>query len=211
MAAKQIILKIIELDENIAGLKAEFEALPPKDQEEALDGYFNGELEKIGEDDDVPVGIVRAAEMLLSSVSDGAAGILGRGLVHPNLDVRLICQDALAHLAEDGLDLIMPLVENALKKGGVLGEEVPFLIAEVPNPAVPQVLERFLKHGEADVVASAIEALADYGDPASASALESLLSDKRMVNVLDEHDKEVQCSIGQLAKDALEMLSDEEE
>lgn len=211
MAAQQIIQKIIELDEKIAVLKVEFDSLPSGDREKALAEYFSGETDKIGEDDDISVGVVRAAEMLLSSGGDKTAEVLGAGLAHPNPDVRLICQDALAHLAEDGLDRIMPLVEKALKNGGALGEEVPFLLSEVGNPEVAPILERFLKHSEADVVASAIEALADYGDPASVQALEKLLEDKRMVTVLDEQDKEVECTIGQLAKDAVDMLSDEED
>lgn len=210
MAAEQIILKIIELDEKIAGLKAEFDALQTGEKETALTAYFNGELEKLGEDDDISVGLVRAAEMLLSSGSDKTARVLGAGLVHGNQDVRLICQDALAHLAEDGLERIMPLVEEALTKGGALGEEIPFLLAEVSLPDVTPLLERFLKHAEADVVASAVEALVDYGDPSSVQALEKLLEDKRVVTVLDEHDREVKCTIGQLANDAVDVLSDEE-
>ena len=52
MAAKDIILKIIELDEKIAGLKNEFDALPQKDKEQALSIYFSGEIDKIKEDEE---------------------------------------------------------------------------------------------------------------------------------------------------------------
>ncbi len=208
MAARETIQEIIALDQKITELKEVLDGFPKKEQEDTLVDFFLGMLEELGEEDPLSIGLIRIAEMLLSHSSDRITKILGNGLGHPNSDVRLLSGDALLHLAEDGLDNIMPAVEDALEKGGLQADEMSFLLTDVDHPEVPNVLLRFLDQESVDIVASAIEALAEFGDPSSIPALEKLTNDKRMVPVEGET-KQTSLTLGELAKEAIEMLQDE--
>lgn len=210
MPAKDTLNKIIQLDEEIAKEREKFEAFPEQEQEDVLVKYFKRILEEHGEADPVEVGAIRVAEMLLARGTEGAVRWLGNGLGHSNPDIRLLSGDALLHLAGDGLDRIMPAVEDALEKGGLRAEEMPFLLTDVDNPDVPRLLERFLDMESADVVASAIEALAEYGDGSCIPSLKRLVEDKRSISVEDNDVEKDDYTIGQLAKDAIDMLEEEE-
>ncbi|MCP4677279.1 MAG: hypothetical protein GY854_17545 [Deltaproteobacteria bacterium] len=211
MAAMETLQKIIGLDEQIAVLKEEFGTLPKEEQQKALTERFNDMLGALDENAPVSMGLVRVTEMLLFHGNDWTTQLLGKGLGHPNQDVRLLCGDAILHLAEEGIELIMPVVEDALANGGILAEEMPFLLTDVDHPDVPRVLERFLEQDSNDIVAAAIEALAEYGDPSCLAALEKLKDDARTVSVEEDGSKMADWTIGQLAKDAVEMLTDKED
>ncbi len=210
MAAKETLQQIIGLDEKIAELREQYDGFPPEEQEEVLCDFYKEALGKLGESEPVPIGLVRVAEMLLSLGSDNATRLLSDGLAHPNPDARLLSGDALLHLAEEGLELIMPAVEAALEDGGLRAEEMAFMLSDVDHPEVPRVLERFLKLDRADVVAAAIEALAEIGDPSSVPALETLGDDPRKIAVEEDGAKRAEWTIGQLVKDAVEMLTEED-
>jgi len=208
MPAKDTLMKIIQLDEEIATEREKFESFPQSEQEDVLVDYFGQMLEKHGENDTVEVGAIRVAEMILSQGSERAARCLGNGLGHANPDVRLLSGDALLHLAQDGLERIMPAVEDALEKGGLRAEEMPFLLTDVDHPDVPRVLERFLAMETPDVVASAIEALAEYGDSSCVPSLKRIVGDKRKISVEENDVEKDDYTIGQLAQDAIDMLEE---
>jgi len=79
---------------------------------------------------------------------------------------------------------------------------------EIPEPGVTKLLGQFLRHGDADAVAAAIEALVQVGDPSAARMIEPLVDDMRTVE-LDEDGSEssTELTIGELAEEALEILS----
>jgi HEAT repeat protein len=206
MSARQTIQEIIGLDEQIATLRDKFEQYPRPDQETVLIESYRKMHDQIGENDALPFGLVRITEMLINYDSVAVAKLLGAGLGHPNPDVRLLSGDAMLHLTEEGLERIMPAVEDTLKEGGLGAEEMPFLLTDVDDPEIPRVLERFLGQENADVVASAIEAIAEYGDPTSIPALEKLTGDTRPVSVEDNTDH-ADWTIGRLAEEAVDMLS----
>jgi HEAT repeat protein len=85
---------------------------------------------------------------------------------------------------------------------------MPFLLTDVEDPEVPRVLERFLAQENADVVASAIEAIAEYGDPSSVAALEGLTDDSRLVSI-DDSSEASEWTVGRLAKEAIDMISED--
>ena len=88
--------------------------------------------------------------------------------------------------------------------------ELPYLLMEIPEPGVSKLLQRFLEHTNAEVVAAAIEATVEMGDVASASRLAKLEKDTRLVELEDEehdgHDHPTSVTIGDLAKEARLML-----
>ena len=66
------------------------------------------------------------------------------------------------------------------------------------------LLLKFLKHKSADVVAAAIESLAEIGDPRALGGLSVLTEDTRMSSLGE--DKLEDAPIGALAQDALDVL-----
>jgi HEAT repeat protein len=102
-------------------------------------------------------------------------------------------------------------IERALKRlpvGSPALPELPYIIAEVPEPGVSKLLGLFLKHQDPDAVAAAIEALVEIGDPASASLIQPLVGDKRTVELDEEGaDTTSEVTLGELAEEALELLS----
>jgi HEAT repeat protein len=87
--------------------------------------------------------------------------------------------------------------------------ELPYLLIEVPEPGVVKLLHRFLEHPNEEVVAAAIEACVELGDPASVAKLSRLERDTRLVELDDgESDRNTDASvtIGELAKEARLLL-----
>ncbi|MDJ0764347.1 MAG: hypothetical protein QNJ97_15315 [Myxococcota bacterium] len=207
MAAGDTIDQIIAFDEKIASLRETFEALPVGDQEEALISRFTELLAASGEGDLIAVGMVRLSEMLLTLGSEPAVKTLGQGMNHANPDIRLLCADALLHLATEDLDTIRPAIEDALASSGPGSEEMPFLLMELDHPDVPMFLERFLGHKEAMVVAAAVEAFGVIGNDAALPLLNTLQDDERVITVQEEGGKQAEWTIGRLAKETIELLS----
>jgi len=87
--------------------------------------------------------------------------------------------------------------------------ELPYLLVEIPEPGVLKLVHRFFDHPNEEVVAAAIEASVELGDPASIQKLARLEKDTRLVE-LDEEDRddgpEGSVTIGELAKEARLML-----
>lgn len=103
-------------------------------------------------------------------------------------------------------------VERALQnlpKDHLALTELPYLLTEVPEPGAIKLIHRFFDHPNEEVVASAIEASVELGDPASIQKLARLEKDTRLVE-LDEEDEdqppEASVTIGELAKEARLML-----
>lgn len=210
MAARDILAQIIKCDEQIAKLKDEFEQINQTERVKLLVENYRQILSGLSDSDPLPVGLVRIAEMMLNLDDKQILTTLSDGLGHENGDIRLLSGDALLHLAEEGIENIMPAVDRALEKGGLQAEEMPFMLVDVNHPEVPRVLERFLKVKNPEIVASAIEALAEFGDPSSCDALGKLLNDKRTVAAEGDEANGGNWTIAQLAQDAIDLLSEEE-
>jgi hypothetical protein len=102
-------------------------------------------------------------------------------------------------------------VERALERlpnGNPALTELPYLLAEVPEPGVVKLLGKFLRHSDAEAVAAAIAAAAAAGDPALLPEIEKLLTDGRSVQLDDEEEESTgQVTLGELASEAKELLS----
>ena len=208
--AKDTFKEIMTLTEKTAALMDSFAGMDSADQEAVLVDAFASQVKGLDPDADVPVTLVRTAELLVGVMTEKAVMTLASGLGSENATVRMLCGDALMHVAEDDLRLLGPAIDDVLKKGGTAAEEMPFVLLEVDDPEVPHILEKFLKSSEGEVVAAAIEALIEIGDPECESALKALVDDTREVT-LDEGTEDETTTVGQLAKDALAMLAEQED
>jgi len=125
-------------------------------------------------------------------------------------EVRHAAGEALSGLAFDRFKEVALGVERALTRlpeGNAALAELPYLLAEVPEPGVAKLLARFLGHHDADAVASAIEALVETGDATALPLLDPLAGDARRVQLEDEGGAEGETSIGDLVTEARTLLS----
>lgn len=125
-------------------------------------------------------------------------------------EARLVAGEALEALAFERFKEVALGIERALtrlSKDDPALLELPFLLAEVGEPGCVKLLGRFLQSDEAEVVASAIEALAELGDPSAVPLLAKLERDGRQVQ-LDEDEGGERVSIADLAHEAREILEE---
>ncbi len=129
-------------------------------------------------------------------------------------EARATAGEQLEGLAFDRFQEVAKGIERALKRlpaGSPALPELPYVIAEVPEPGVAKILEQFLKHEDADAVAAAIEVGVEIGDPAFAKHLEPLKNDARTVEMSDDNDEPAEVTIGELAADALDIFAGADE
>ncbi len=159
--------------------------------------------------DEAALQLVRLAALLGEMGGDKAVDALVDALDSELPEARLAAGEALSELAFDRFKEVALGVERALTRLAPTSPaliELPFVLAEVPEPGVTKLLGRFLEHAQAEVVASAIEASVEYGDPGLARLIAPLKDDKRVVDLDDETGERDQTTLGQLATEACEVL-----
>lgn len=160
----------------------------------------------------------REAELRLVRIAELAGELEGPAAVDLLLDIlgtdhpeaRVVAGEVLEAVAFDRFKEVALGIERALErlpKGNPALGELPFLLAEVGEPGCAKLLGRFLQNEDAEVVASAIEAMAELGDPASIPFLAKLEKDGRQVQLDDEEGGE-RVSIADLAHEAKEILEE---
>jgi HEAT repeat protein len=151
------------------------------------------------------VRLVRVAELLAEVPGDESADLLVDILGSDQGEARLSAGEALEERGYSRFKELALAVERALDrlpKESVALEELPYLLAEIPEPGVTKLLARFLKLDSAEAVSAAIEALVEVGDPSAVKLLDPLASDTRAVNVAGE----ASITIGELAREAGDLL-----
>jgi HEAT repeat protein len=124
-------------------------------------------------------------------------------------EARRIAGEGLSGLAFDRFKEVALGVERSLARlpvGNPALAELPYLLAEIPEPGVNRLLAQFLAHRDPDAVASAIEALVEIGDPSALPLLDPLEGDTRRVELEDEGGTEGDASIGELVSEARALL-----
>jgi len=118
--------------------------------------------------------------------------------------VRVAAGEALRDFAYDRYAEVARAIENALDEDldGPAMEELPWVLAEVGEPSAVPLISRFLDHSDIDVIASAIEALAELGDPAAVVHLETLEGDERVAQI-EEGEASYSATLGELAEEAV--------
>ena len=121
--------------------------------------------------------------------------------------VRVAAGEALRDLGYERYAEVARGIERALDRNaaGLAMSELPWVLVEVAEPSALPLIRRFLDHPSADVVAAAIEALAQLHDPEALADLQRFLDDSRVV-IIEDFEDETKTTLGELAEDALEML-----
>ncbi|MRG94868.1 hypothetical protein [Polyangium spumosum] len=165
---------------------------------------------KEGDEDESALRLVRIASLLGElqgpRVVDAMIDVLSSE--HP--EARRAAGEQLEELSFERFKEVALGIERALRRlpvGSPALPELPYILADVPEPGVTKVIGQFLKHGDADAVAAAIESLVQIGDPAAARLIEPLVDDTRTVELEEDgSDATTEVTIGELAEEALEML-----
>jgi HEAT repeat protein len=163
----------------------------------------------LSDEDESTLRLVRIAGILGDMHGPGAIDLLVDILGSQEPEVRQAAGEALSGLAFDRFKDVALGTERALERlpaGNSALAELPYVLAEVPEPGVSKLLARFLAHRDPDAVASAIEALVDAGDPGAISLLEPLAGDTRRVQLEDEGGTEGDATIGELVAEARSLL-----
>jgi HEAT repeat protein len=163
----------------------------------------------LDDDDEAALRLKCLAELLAELDGARVVDLLVDILGCEEAEARRAAGEALSGLAFDRFKDVALGVERALARlpeGNPALAELPYLLAEVPEPGVTKLLSRFLAHRDPDAVASAIEALVEIGDPSALPLLEPLAKDARRVDLEDEGGTEGDASIGELVSEALSLL-----
>jgi HEAT repeat protein len=163
----------------------------------------------LGDDEESTLRLVRIAGILGDMHGPGVVDLLVDILGSQEPEVRQAAGEALSGLAFDRFKDVALGTERALARlpvGNPALAELPYVLAEVPEPGVSKLLARFLAHRDADAVASAIEALVDSGDAGAIPLLEPLAADTRRVQLEDEGGTEGDATIGELVAEAKALL-----
>jgi HEAT repeat protein len=188
------------------------EALVQEDAERLLPAIDKACREAMGldDEDEAALRLKTLAAVLGELEGPRVVDLLIDILGHDEGEARQAAGEALSGLAFDRFKDVALGVERAvdrLPSGNPALAELPYLLAEVPEPGVPKLLARFLAHKDADAVASAIEALVEMGDPSALPLLDPLAGDTRVVQLEDEGGTEGDATIGELVSEARGLLS----
>lgn len=125
--------------------------------------------------------------------------------------VRVQAAEALVDVGFDRYAEVARGIERALERGAQVTalKELPWVLAEIAEPSARPLLVRFLRHADGEVVASAVEGLAELGDPAAIKDLEPLRDDPRPVE-LDDDDGELTATLGDLVTETIAALRGED-
>lgn len=162
------------------------------------------------DEDEATIRLVRLALLLGDLEGEQIVDLLIDILGGASADARIAAGEGLEGLAFDRFKEVALGIERALvrlPKGNPALTELPFLLAEVGEPGCTKLLGRFLQNDDAEVVASAIEAIAELGDPAAIPMLAKLERDGRQVELDDEGGGE-RATIADLAHEAKEILEE---
>lgn len=207
MSLSDEVQRIFDADRAL--LKAELELLRDKGSEKLV-ALLERETEEALSMEDRREGTMR-----LERLADLCAQVPGPKMVDALIAilndaeprVRVAAGEALRDLGYERYAELARGIERALdrKADGLAMSELPWVLAEIAEPSALALIRRFLDQPSAEVVAAAIEALAQLRDPESISDLERFLNDSRVVTIEDFED-ETKTTLGELAADALEIL-----
>lgn len=186
-------------------------------EEQLLDALVAaaGAAGKESREDEASLRLVRIAALLGEfdgpRVVDALIDVLGS----EQPEARLAAGEQLEGLAFERFKDVALGVERALKRlpvGSPALPELPYMLAEVPEPGVSKVLGQFLTHADPDAVAAAIEALVEVGDPSAVRALQALTKDERTVELAeDDNERTEEVTIGELALEAIDLLGGDDD
>jgi len=209
MSAKQLLEDLFDADRRLHD--AEQKLLDESDEDDlrtALERATDAAL-ALKDGAEAAIRLTRLADLCAQLQGPRMAEALLRILNHESPEVRVAAGEALRDYAYDRYAEVARAVERALakdEKGPALAE-VPWILAEVGEPSALPLVGKCLAHSDAEVAASAIEALVELGDAEAIPMLKKLLKDTRTVEI-DEGDEAYSTTLGELAHEAIDALSE---
>lgn len=174
-----------------------------------------GRAQKEADEDEATLRLVRIASLLGELSGPRSVDALIDVLASEHPEARHAAGEELEQLAYERFKEVALGVERALKRlpvGSPALPELPYLLAEVPEPGVTKLLGMFLEHADPDAVAAAIESLVEIGDPSATAMIGRLTEDQRTVEIADDGgDSTSEVTLGELAAEALDLLSPQDE
>jgi HEAT repeat protein len=121
--------------------------------------------------------------------------------------VRVAAGEALRDVGYERYAEVARGIERALDRDadGPAMSELPWILAEIAEPSALPLIRRFLSHPNPEVIAAAIEALAQLQEPDAISDLEPFVDDPREV-IIEDFEHETKTTLAELAREALDML-----
>jgi HEAT repeat protein len=201
--------ELFDAERNVRRLHDQLASLSTPDLLGGLSTALSAALREKNEDE-ASLRLVRIAALLGEHEGPEVVDALIDVLSSDHPEARRAAGEELEGLAYERFKEVAGGVERALKRlpvGSPALPELPYILAEVPEPGVLKLLGLFLQHKDADAVAGAIEALAELGDPQGIALLEPLIHDERTVELADDGgDSTSEASLGELAGEAIELL-----
>ncbi|MGB0680863.1 MAG: HEAT repeat domain-containing protein, partial [Polyangiales bacterium] len=147
----------------------------------------------------------RLADLCAQVPGEAAVDALIQILDDDDPTARVAAGEALLDVAQERFAAVARAIESRIEAGehGPAMRELPFVLAEIPEPGSLKLMQAFLRHPDAEVVAAAIDASAEFGDPDLVPALTALCDDAREIWL--EEDAQ-QSTIAVLARQALDEL-----
>ncbi|MFO0758872.1 MAG: hypothetical protein U0359_20435 [Byssovorax sp.] len=210
-AIDRSLSELFDAERAVRRLHDALASLPAAQLTDALTDALKAANKEPNEDESA-LRLVRIAALLGEHEGPRVVDALIDILASEHPEARKAAGDELEEMAFERFKDVASGVERALKRlpiGSPALPELPYLLAELPEPGVMKLLGLFLAHKDPEAVAAAIESLVEIGDPAGARLLAPLKNDDRTVELADEGDEAAsEVTIGELAAEALELLSE---
>jgi HEAT repeat protein len=210
-AIDRTLTEIFDAERNVRRLHDELTALPTEPLLVALTDALQA-ANREPDEAEASLRLVRIAALLGEHEGPRVVDTLIDILGSEHAEARRAAGEELEELSFDRFKDVASSVERALKRlpvGSPALAELPYILAEVPEPGVMKLMAQFIGHRDPDAVAAAIEALVEIGDPAGARLLAPLDGDDRTVELSDDGDEATsEITLGELAAEALELLGE---
>jgi hypothetical protein len=213
-AIEKTLNELFDAERAARKIHDELAALPSAKLLDALTAALAAALKEPNEEE-ATLRLVRISSLLGELEGPRVVDALIDVLASEHPEARQAAGDELGQLSFERFKEVAQGVERALTRlpvGSPALPELPYLLAEVPEPGVTKLLGQFLRHQDPDAVAAAIESLVEIGDPSASKLITPLLDDERTVELADDGgDTTSEVTIGELATEALDLLMAEEE
>lgn len=207
---EKLVRELVEAERLVHRLLEEIGSMPEADVTAAVGAAISRGRAAKNADDRV-VDLSALARLLGRVGGPRAADALIDLLGSDEPEVRYAAGEVLTDVGHDRWKDLALAVERALgtlPAGNPALSELPYVLAEIPDPGATKLLHRFLGHADPDAVAAAIEISVDIGDTSAISLLAALAGDRRLVTTDDEttNDEHGSMTVGELATEARTLL-----
>ena len=162
------------------------------------------------------LGDRREATLRLERLADLCAQVEGPEMVDALIaildddapSVRVQAAEALVDVGFERYAELARGIERAIADGtrSTALQELPWALVEIAEPSARALITRLLANEDVEVVASAVEALAELGDAAAIADLEPLRDDERPIELDDDDSDEALATLGDLVEESIAAL-----